>query len=58
MKKQAIAAGDAFTVTADCDKMLATCRDRFGNVDNFRGFPDIPGNDFVMSYPTPGTGGG
>jgi hypothetical protein len=38
--------------------MLATCRDRFGNVDNFRGFPDIPSNDFVMSYPTPGTGGG
>jgi uncharacterized phage protein (TIGR02218 family) len=53
-----IATGDAFTVTAGCDKTLATCRDRFGNVDNFRGFPDIPGNDFVMSYPTPGTGGG
>lgn len=53
-----IAIGDAFTVTAGCDKTLATCRDRFGNVDNFRGFPDIPGNDFVMSYPTPGMGGG
>jgi uncharacterized phage protein (TIGR02218 family) len=53
-----IAAGDVFTVTAGCDKTLATCRDRFGNVDNFRGFPDIPGNDFVMSYLTPGTGGG
>ncbi|MGM4997436.1 DUF2163 domain-containing protein [Tardiphaga sp. 538_B7_N1_4] len=52
-----IATGDAFTVTAGCDKTLATCRDRFGNVDNFRGFPDIPGNDFVMSYPTPGRGG-
>jgi hypothetical protein len=29
-----------------------------GNVDNFRGFPDISGNDFVMSYPTHGMGGG
>jgi len=47
--------GDAFTVTAGCDKTLATCRDRFGNADNFRGFPHIPGNDFLMSYPTPGT---
>jgi len=53
-----IAIGDMFTVTGGCDKTLATCRDRFGNVANFRGFPAIPGNDFVMSYPTPGTGGG
>jgi uncharacterized phage protein (TIGR02218 family) len=50
-----MAVGDAFNVTAGCDKALATCRDRFGNADNFRGFPHIPGNDFIMSYPTPGT---
>ena len=31
-----IAIGDMFTVTGGCDKTLATCRDRFGNVDNFR----------------------
>jgi uncharacterized phage protein (TIGR02218 family) len=49
-----LAAGDAFTVTAGCDKTFATCRDRFANTDNFRGFPHIPGNDFVVSYPTPG----
>ncbi|MCO5129840.1 MAG: DUF2163 domain-containing protein [Xanthobacteraceae bacterium] len=52
-----IAAGDAFTVTAGCDKTLAACRDRFANAANFRGFPHIPGNDFIMSYPTPGGGG-
>jgi hypothetical protein len=34
-----------------CDRRLATCRDRFGNVGNFRGFPHIPGNDFVLKYP-------
>jgi uncharacterized phage protein (TIGR02218 family) len=52
-----IAAGDAFTVTAGCDKRFATCRDRFGNGVNFRGFPTIPGNDFIISYPVPGKAG-
>jgi uncharacterized phage protein (TIGR02218 family) len=51
------AEGDAFTVTAGCDKRFATCRDRFNNSVNFRGFPHIPGNDFVVSYPNPGEPG-
>ena len=50
-----IAAGDAFTLTAGCDKHFATCRERFANADNFWGFPHIPGNDFVLSYPVAGT---
>jgi len=53
-----IALSDAFTVTAGCDKRFSTCRDRFANAVNFRGFPHIPGNDFVISYPVPGRGGG
>jgi len=56
-----VAPGDRFVVTAGCDKRFATCRDRFRNADNFRGFPQIPGNDFVLSYPvvgTPGNDGG
>ncbi|MBN9061308.1 MAG: beta tubulin [Rhizobiales bacterium 65-9] len=44
----AIAAGDAFTVSAGCDKRFATCRDRFSNAANFRGFPHIPGSDLLM----------
>ena len=40
---------DPFTVTAGCDKRFETCRDRFANSINFRGFPHIPGNDFVIS---------
>jgi uncharacterized phage protein (TIGR02218 family) len=52
-----IAEGDTFTVTAGCDKRFATCRDRFDNTANFRGFPHIPGNDFVVSYPNPGEPG-
>ncbi len=51
-----IAPGDAFTVTAGCDKRFATCRDRFANTVNFRGFPHIPGNDFIVSVPVPGSG--
>ncbi|WP_342358525.1 DUF2163 domain-containing protein [Terrarubrum flagellatum] len=43
-----IAIGDAFIATAGCDKQFSTCRDRFGNAVNFRGFPHIPGNDVLM----------
>jgi len=49
-----MAVSDAFSVTAGCDKRFTTCRDRFTNSINFRGFPHIPGNDFVISYPVPG----
>jgi uncharacterized phage protein (TIGR02218 family) len=41
--------GDAFVVTAGCDKQLGTCRARFQNVHNFRGFPHMPGNDALAS---------
>jgi len=54
---QPIAAGDTFAVSAGCDKRFATCRDRFANAVNFRGFPHIPGNDFVMRYPNQGEPG-
>jgi uncharacterized phage protein (TIGR02218 family) len=51
-----ITAGDTFAVTAGCDKRFTTCVQRFGNAENFRGFPHIPGNDFIMRYP--GAAGG
>jgi|TARA_R110000824_G_scaffold366730_2_gene555669 uncharacterized phage protein (TIGR02218 family) len=46
-----VEAGDTFSVMAGCDKQFSTCTGKFGNGDNFRGFPHMPGNDFVMSYP-------
>jgi uncharacterized phage protein (TIGR02218 family) len=52
----AITPGNTFVVTAGCDKRFATCRDRFDNTVNFRGFPHIPGNDFIISVPVPGRG--
>jgi uncharacterized phage protein (TIGR02218 family) len=52
-----IAAGDGFSVTAGCDKRFATCREKFANVPNFRGFPHMPGNDFVLRIPRQGEPG-
>jgi uncharacterized phage protein (TIGR02218 family) len=45
-----VGAGRAFSVTAGCDKTFATCRQRFFNQLNFRGFPHVPGADFAYSY--------
>lgn len=49
-----IAVGNTFNVTAGCDKSLSTCKARFNNVGNFRGFPHIPGNDAIISHPNTG----
>lgn len=46
--------GDTFQVVAGCDKSLASCRDKFANVLNFRGFPDLPGNDYAVAYAVQG----
>jgi uncharacterized phage protein (TIGR02218 family) len=52
-----VGTGDTFTVTAGCDKNFATCRAKFANTDNFRGFPQIPGNDFLIGAPAQGAPG-
>ncbi|ARJ70737.1 DUF2163 domain-containing protein [Paracoccus contaminans] len=49
---RAIAATDTFTIRAGCDKRIATCGTKFANVTNFRGFPNIPGQDAVLRYAT------
>ncbi|MDP4605186.1 MAG: phage BR0599 family protein, partial [Erythrobacter sp.] len=51
-----IALGDGFFIQAGCDKQFATCRAKFGNGVNFRGFPSIPGDDTIVRYPTQGDG--
>jgi uncharacterized phage protein (TIGR02218 family) len=51
---QPIAPGDTFIVTAGCDKHFATCRAKFANGVNFRGFPHMPGNDFITAVARPG----
>ncbi len=52
-----LASGDAAHLVAGCDRAFATCRDKFANAVNFRGFPHMPGNDFAISYPVPGDDG-
>jgi uncharacterized phage protein (TIGR02218 family) len=52
-----LAEGDLFVVTAGCDKRFETCRSKFSNAMNFRGFPHLPGNDFVVAYAVPGEPG-
>lgn len=46
--------GDTLDVTAGCDRRFATCREKFANTVNFRGFPHVPGNDYVLRYPREG----
>lgn len=48
----AISMGDAFTVSAGCDKTFAMCRVRFGNAERFRGFPHMPGPEAVFAGPS------
>lgn len=50
----AVVAGDRARLTAGCDKRAETCRKKFGNFLNFRGFPHIPGEDWVTAYPKDG----
>lgn len=40
--------GDTFRITAGCNKQFSTCRTKFDNTVNFRGFPHVPGNDFML----------
>lgn len=47
----AIQVGDTATAIAGCDKLPATCKAKFDNYINFRGFPHLPGMDSMMEYP-------
>ncbi len=48
-----IGAGDQVRLQAGCDKTPNTCRVKFANFLNYRGFPHIPGEDWLASYPVP-----
>jgi len=52
--------GDLLRLEAGCDKRMPTCRGKFNNLKNFRGFPDIPGDDWSVTDParSGGRGGG
>ena len=50
--RQELHPGDRIRIEAGCDKRHDTCRFKFDNILNFRGFPNIPGEDWMMAYPS------
>lgn len=46
-----IAANDAFSITTGCEKTIGVCNSKFNNVLNYGGFPRVPQQDFILSYP-------
>ncbi|MDP1632801.1 MAG: DUF2163 domain-containing protein [Caulobacter sp.] len=47
-------AGDHPAFAGGCDKRFSTCSEKFANPLNFRGFPTIPGEDFLTVFPGQG----
>ena len=43
--------GELVEIREGCDKRFATCIDRFGNAENFRGEPHLPGMDLLTRDP-------
>ena len=43
--------GDRVVIRPGCDKRRVTCNERFDNVINFRGEPDVPGQDEYYKTP-------
>lgn len=44
--------GDKIKLFAGCDKDFETCRLKFDNAVNFRGFPDIPPESWIAIHPS------
>jgi uncharacterized phage protein (TIGR02218 family) len=47
-----VAPGDLLRLETGCDKRADTCRLKFSNFNNFRGFSQIPGEDWITTYPS------
>lgn len=52
-----LATGDLVRFETGCDKRMDTCRLKFANLLNFRGFPHMPGEDWLTAYPKSGQAG-
>lgn len=46
-----ISPGDRAVLHEGCDGRRATCSDRFQNIANFRGEPDLPGSQILVRFP-------
>ncbi|KIN66309.1 putative GTA protein [Sulfitobacter noctilucicola] len=55
-----VSTGTQVRLLAGCNKQMETCRLKFDNLLNFQGFPDLPGEDWVVAVPKstgPNSGG-
>lgn len=43
-----IVPGDDFLMTTGCERTVAACNDKFANIDNYPGKPDVPGTDELL----------
>ncbi len=46
--------GDRVRLAAGCDRRAETCRKKFDNLMNFRGFPHLPPEGWIALYPASG----
>lgn len=46
-----LSTGDEVVLQSGCDKRFATCVGKFDNLVNFQGFPDLPGDGWMMVPP-------
>jgi hypothetical protein len=49
--RQKAAIGDQAVLTEGCDGKRLTCSERFANILNFRGEPDLPGSEILLRFP-------
>lgn len=54
LDRATLSEGAAFAIYAGCDKRFETCRAKFNNILNFRGFPFMPGTDALQAGPQAG----
>ena len=46
-----VLAGDQVQIEVGCNRTASMCKAKFANFLNFQGFPHIPGEDWLASYP-------
>ena len=49
--RSTVKVGDLFTILPGCDKKRLTCQNKFANMINFQGEPDVPGEDQTLQTP-------
>ena len=54
---QVLAVSDTLVLISGCDRIRTTCVNAYDNILNFRGEPDLPGDDSIFRIPPPAPAG-